>query len=579
MEGDASHMTYCPSGESILRGHAEKPSTLVDHSRSCGFLNRRLAIDNCVFFLSCPDSLEKEDKAARPETFVLQGASWLVNRPPLPRMFEDGQNQLEPTPTVSAVENSDDDEGYDSDRSHPQKRRPKGKKKVATSSVKKKRAPLVALSDTSVKKKKPHKEVLPASFPPLSPTFLPPIPETEPHSEPQNSCLPETNTPIETVHILSSPEASGAPQEEVSAVAQTDSSVAVPEDTEVVEELAEVVLSSTQPEALPVQEVAPFPLVVQEAAEEATIEEATPVLVLQEADVAPVPSIEAVVEVETPPSAVEASAIPTVEEVTEVVPPAEEVPVVLAVEETLVVEAPVPAIREEARAEVVQEETPAVEEVPVVSTLIPLDTPSQQLLSHVEGLMLQVWKDRITPCMLSSDAVRDTSLVADANFIIGRLQEVSHDVSRLQIYIQKLQALREMESLAREKASRTSRDWAKSDARGALDSLTSKLENAETTLGEVAKELSEVKVDEEDARERLELAKEKLQSAETKVAYLATQSEQIRESVRDLKEAVIEAEQKIAEAIARPTLGAAEQTALLSLRADFAVLQQEMRDL
>ncbi|KAG9444853.1 hypothetical protein H6P81_016193 [Aristolochia fimbriata] len=37
MEGDASHMTYCPSGESVFGGHAEKPTSLVDSSRSCEF--------------------------------------------------------------------------------------------------------------------------------------------------------------------------------------------------------------------------------------------------------------------------------------------------------------------------------------------------------------------------------------------------------------------------------------------------------------------------------------------------------------------------------------------------------------
>ncbi|KAG9442228.1 hypothetical protein H6P81_018082 [Aristolochia fimbriata] len=191
--------------------------------------------------------------------------------------------------------------------------------------------------------------------------------------------------------------------------------------------------------------------------------------------------------------------------------------------------------------------------LPTLPASTSLATPSQQLLSHVGGVMLQVWRDQITPRMLSPDVVRDTSLAVDANFIIRKLQEVSHDVTRLQVYTQKLQALKDMESLAGEKASRTSRDWAKSDARETLDALSSKLENAKITLDEAAEDLSEAKADEEDARERLELATEQLQSAKTK---------------------------KVEEVIARPTLSAAEEATLLSLRADFVELQQEMaRDL
>ncbi|KAG9444910.1 hypothetical protein H6P81_016250 [Aristolochia fimbriata] len=90
MEGDASHMTYCPSRESIFGGHAEKPTSFTYSSRSCEFLSRRLATSDRVFFLPCPDSPEREDEAATPETLALQRASWLVHKPPLPRMFEDG---------------------------------------------------------------------------------------------------------------------------------------------------------------------------------------------------------------------------------------------------------------------------------------------------------------------------------------------------------------------------------------------------------------------------------------------------------------------------------------------------------
>ncbi|KAG9458148.1 hypothetical protein H6P81_002656 [Aristolochia fimbriata] len=138
------------------------------------------------------------------------------------------------------------------------------------------------------------------------------------------------------------------------------------------------------------------------------------------------------------------------------------------------------------------------------------------------------------------------------------------------------EVLSEMESSTREKASRISGDRRSVVVRESLGILSSKLEDAEITLSEVAEELSEAKDDEEDARERLELAKEQLQSAGTKVVYLTAQAEQIQESVRDLKKAVVAAEQMVAEIIARPTLSATEEAALLSLRADFAEAQQEI---
>ncbi|KAG9458350.1 hypothetical protein H6P81_002858 [Aristolochia fimbriata] len=473
-------------------------------------------------------------------------------------------NPLGLLPAVSAVGDSEEDEDYDSDRSHPRKRRPKGRKQVVASSVKKKRAPLTVLNDASTSmKKKPRKEVPPVSFPPSPPTFLPSIPEIEPPT----SSLPE-HPPAETVQISSSSEALEAPPEEAA------------EGTETVEEPAEIAPVLTQPEALPIHEVSPSPSVVQEAAEEATIEEAAPVSVLPEADAAPAPSIEDVVEVEAPSPVVEEEAptsvieAPAIEAGIEVVQ--EEVPIEEVFETVL---AP-----EEVALEVVPSE-PAVEGAPIVqnsailptsSSLTSSQTPSQQLLSYVEGLMLQAWKDKIAPRMVSPGAVRDGPLLADAEFIIGRLQEVSHDVTRLRVYTQKLQVLSEMESSTREKASRISKDRAECGARESLGILSSKLEDAEITLSEVAEELSEAKDDEEDARERLELAKEQLQSAETKVVYLTTQAEQIQESVRDLKKAVVSAEQMVAEIIARPTLSATEEAALLSLRADFVEAQQEI---
>ncbi|KAG9458054.1 hypothetical protein H6P81_002562 [Aristolochia fimbriata] len=154
--------------------------------------------------------------------------------------------------------------------------------------------------------------------------------------------------------------------------------------------------------------------------------------------------------------------------------------------------------------------------------------------------------------------------------------EAGHDVTNLQDYTQKLQVLTEVESLAREKTSRISKDLTESEAREALDVLSSKLDNAKVTLDETAEDLSQAKLDEEDAHKRLELAREQAQSADTKVIYLATEVEQIRESVRELKEVVLEAMQKVEEVIALPTLSAAEKANLLSLRAAFARSQQEL---
>ncbi|KAG9444909.1 hypothetical protein H6P81_016249 [Aristolochia fimbriata] len=470
--------------------------------------------------LDLPPSTER-DSTRDPGTTSAYHTWWIDH---MSSRFQ--QNRLESAPVVSAVENSDED--YDSDRSHPRKRRPSSKRPVGASSGSSyhfgRRFWLC------VKEEKARKEVPPASFPLSPPTFLPPISETEP----QISCP-------------SSLEAPGAPQEEASspgAIAQTISPVVViPEDTEVVEEPAGITPALTQPETLPVQEVTPSPSVVQEEAEEEVVE-------------TPAPSIEAMVEVEAPPSAVEEGATT----------PAVEAPAFEVVAE--VVQEEVPAIEE------VADDAPAVEEASVVQDLAtPIltsqEAPSQEFLSYVEGLMVQAWRDRIAPRMLSPGAVSDTSVLADAGFAISRLQEMGHDVTRIRVYTLQLQTLKEIERSAGEKARRTSRDEAESIARNTLAIVSSKLEEAKATLGEVIEELSEAKAEEEDARERLG-------SARTKVAYLTTQAEQIQESVRGLKTGVTEAERLIAEVITTPTLSAAEEATLLSSRAAFAELQQEM---
>ncbi|KAG9453431.1 hypothetical protein H6P81_006335 [Aristolochia fimbriata] len=708
-EDDASHLTYCPSGESIFGGHAVNYPSPIDRSLPYGSLSRFLATGDHIFFLPCPGSSEDEAVAAGSGSLALQSALLVANRPPrtlqdrfmdreviptlpdtpmdapIPFLYEwttlllgrccrtlrdagiyhglwasifqyncdvsvvrafidawnietntlvtcqgefsvtlldmdrifglpiSGHFYDEVSPTVadftdvrsSALpyscrrlfqayhhlcrgsesnvisatawvefwfrlrrqcrpRDSEEDEDYDSDRSHPRKRRPKGRKQVVASSVKKKRAPLTVLNDASTfMKKKPRKEVPPVSFPLALRHFF--LLFGDRASDFFSARAPSSRDCSDLGLPLEAPE---APPEEAA------------EGTETVEEPAEIAPVLTQPEALPIHEVSPSPSVVQEAAEEATIEEAAPVSVLPEVDAAPAPSIEDVVEVEAPSPVVEEEAptsvieAPAIEAGIEVVQ--EEVPIEEVFETVL---AP-----EEVALEVVPSE-PAVEGAPIVqnsailptsSSLTASQTPSQQLLSYVEGLMLQAWKDKIAPRMVSPGAVRDGPLLADAEFIIGRLQEVSHDVTRLRVYTQKLQVLSEMESSTREKASRISRDRAECGARESLGILSSKLEDAEITLSEVAEELSEAKDDEEDARERLELAKEQLQSAETKVVYLTTQAEQIQESVRDLKKAVVAAEQMVAEIIARPTLSATEEAALLSLRADFAEAQQEI---
>ncbi|KAG9450164.1 hypothetical protein H6P81_010129 [Aristolochia fimbriata] len=191
---------------------------------------------------------------------------------------------------------SGEEKDYDSDRSHPRRRRPKGKQQVGAPSANKKREPLTTFNGASASKKKPCVEAQPASFPsPL--TFLPPISETEP---PQASCPPmeppepephvETvvgtvvETVVETVQISSSPEADlpaliqtfllGASdiQEEVLPL-ETEVVVVAFEDIEVAEAPAatssmglvlEVAPALTQLEASPppVREVTP---VIQEA--------------------------------------------------------------------------------------------------------------------------------------------------------------------------------------------------------------------------------------------------------------------------------------------------------------------------
>ncbi|KAG9450660.1 hypothetical protein H6P81_010625 [Aristolochia fimbriata] len=265
----------------------------------------------------------------------------------------------------------------------------------------------------------------------------------------------------------------------------------------------------------------------------------------------------------------------------EVLPPQTEVVVVASVD-IEVAEAPVATafmgpVLEVAPALTQLEALPPLPAPPTPAAIAtPLVTSSQQLQSDFRGMVLQFWKDRIAPRMLSSDVLYDSSLTSDAEFVNGKLQEAGHDMTRLQDYTQKLQALTEEESLAREKTSRISKDSAESDAREALDMLSSKLDNAKVTLDKAVEDLSQAKLDEEDARERLELAREQAQSAETKVVYLATQVEQIRESVRELKEVVLEARQKVEEVIALPTLNPFEEPNLLSLRAAFVGSQQEL---
>ncbi|KAG9444851.1 hypothetical protein H6P81_016191 [Aristolochia fimbriata] len=405
---------------------------------------------------------------------------------------------------------------YFSDRSHPHSPRRRARGQLVL--LRRARRGLLlpfwrGASGYASKKKKARKEVPPASFPPSPPTFLPPIPETEPPT----SC-PSENPPIEMVQISSSPQAPVAPQEEAF----------------VVGELAEI----TPSEGLPVQEVAPSPSVVQE---------------------------EAVIEAEALPPAVEeedttpAVEVPAIEAAVEVIQ--EEVPTTEGALETIV-----------APEEAVMEVAPAAEEVSLVQA-----TPPYRLLSRLHRTRRAgAWRDRIVPRMLSPGVVSDISLLADAGFAISRLQEMGHDVTRLRVYTQQLQTLQEIEPSAGEKVRRTSRDEAEGIARNTLAVVSSKLEEAKATLGEVVEELSEAKAEEGDARERFELAREQLQSAGTKVAYLTTQVEQIQESVQGLETGVVEAERLIAEVIATPTLSAAEEATLLSARAAFAELQQEM---
>ncbi|KAG9458343.1 hypothetical protein H6P81_002851 [Aristolochia fimbriata] len=177
-------------------------------------------------------------------------------------------------------------------------------------------------------------------------------------------------------------------------------------------------------------------------------------------------------ELDPPVETVQISSSPEVSEA-----PQEEVsqPEATVKTDLFVVAAP-EVIQEEVFQEVVQEEASAIQEV------------------------VEIWKDQITPSMLSQDAARDASLATDAKFIISKLQEVSHDVTCLQGYTRKLQALKEAKNLAGEKTSQTSSDSTESDASEALDVLSSKLENVETALDEAAEDLSQAKLDHEAAQ-------------------------------------------------------------------------------
>ncbi|KAG9458865.1 hypothetical protein H6P81_003373 [Aristolochia fimbriata] len=178
---------------------------------------------------------------------------------------------------------------------------------------------------------------------------------------------------------LSSPEASKAPHEEVSlpeAIVQTDLFVvASPESTEVVETHAAT--SLIEPEVV---EVAPVLSLVE-------ILEVT--LVTQE------------------------EVTPAVQEATVPKMVAQEV----VREEALVVQEEASVVEE--GAPVVEEQTPIVQEtaslpLPAPPASTPLAIPSQQLVSHFDGVVLQIWKDQIVTRMLSQDAARDASLAADA---------------------------------------------------------------------------------------------------------------------------------------------------------------------
>ncbi|KAG9458887.1 hypothetical protein H6P81_003395 [Aristolochia fimbriata] len=218
----------------------------------------------------------------------------------------------------------------------------------------------------------------------------------------------------------------------------------------------------TPSEGLPVQEVAPSPSVVQE---EAVIEaEALPPAVEEED---PTPAVE----------------VPAIEAAVEVIQ--EEVPTTEGALETIL-----------APEEAVIEVAPAAEEVslvqarpPTSSSLTPSQTPSQEFLSYIEGLMVQAWRDRIVPRMLSP----------------GVVAEMGHDVtSPSRVYTQQpTETLKEIEPSAGEKVRPDFRDEAEGIARNTLAVVSSKLEEAKATLGEVVEELSEAKAEEEDARERL----------------------------------------------------------------------------
>ncbi|KAG9457419.1 hypothetical protein H6P81_001927 [Aristolochia fimbriata] len=129
---------------------------------------------------------------------------------------------------------------------------------------------------------------------------------------------------------------------------------------------------------------------------------------------------------------------------------------------------------------------------------------SSLLLSYVEGLMLQAWKDKIAPRMVSPvQKARQT--------FAGRRRVHHRSLARWRIQLERRQVA--FPGIER------------SVVRESLGILSSKLEDAEITLSEVVKSFRKLRMMKRMPVNAFELAKEQLQSAETKVVYLTTQAE------------------------------------------------------
>ncbi|KAG9445024.1 hypothetical protein H6P81_016364 [Aristolochia fimbriata] len=548
MEGDASRLTYCPSGESVFGGHVVKPPSLVDRSLPYRSLSRSLATGDRVFFLPCPGSFEDEAVAAGPDTFALQSALLVANWPPrtLQDRFMDGEVvqaflALDTTSSVSYREKKTRSIWRHSFRSgYP------GSCFVLPA------ATIYSLWSSRWRASWLLGSVLPWPAPPwLAPPWpaLPWLVSAEVYgTRPLGhcrllsglTCIPRW--PYIFTHTGKTLKGS-------------------------VVQICDLWARANQREATSLSELVtlweasfihPFgrldlPLPGRPTQDPGTTfayytwwrEHVSPRFQRRlEQTISEVAGSDGEDEDydsdwchprrrrpkgKKPVSATSKKKARVEVQPTSLPSPPTFLPPIseeAAEEATIEEEAPAPVFQEEAPALVFQEETPA----PVVEEVVEIEAPTVQEEASV------VQEEAPTPAVEApAPAIEEVAEVVQEE-ISAAIEEVVEVVPAVEEdsigYTQRLQALKAIENLAGERASRTSKDSAESDARGASDVLTSKLDNAEIALDDAAEDLSRAELDHEDARKHLELAKEQFESTKIKVVYFATQVEQIERVYR-----------------------------------------------